>query len=284
MPPGSTRPQRPARCQSSSVSRTSRRGCEVIARCTSRSAARAQARESSACEICGQGLTALGERLVEQGEARRHERVPGRVALEQVVGARRERLQHVAVADDLGGGAVADADVDAERAVDHEHAGPVAHLGEAAREVAVAGRRREHDGGHDLPGHEPHAQVELGGRGRRRDRAGSGTTTSAARRCSRARAARATLVLCPCVRRPAGRSGLPARRGVILHPRTSRRGGGNHDYTPLAGTGCNHDYAGSSLADALIERLQQLQQPLSAAHVTPSGKGRCVCAWRFPAR
>ena len=83
------------------------------------------------------------------------------VALEQVVGARGERLQHVAVADDLGRGAVAHAHVDAEHAVDDEHAGAMADLPEAAGEVAIPGRRREHDRGHDLPGHEPHAQVEL---------------------------------------------------------------------------------------------------------------------------
>ena len=70
--------------------------------------ARAGAREQRARDL-RPGLAALCERLVEQGEARRHERVPGRLALEQVVGARRERLQDVAVADDLGGGAVADA-------------------------------------------------------------------------------------------------------------------------------------------------------------------------------
>ena len=162
MPPGSTRPQRPARCHSSSVSRTSRRGCEVIARWTSRSAARVQARDEQRARDLRPRLDALGERIVEQGEPRRHERVPGRLALEQVVDARGERLQHVAVADDLGRRAVADADVDAERAVDHEQARPVADLGEAAREVAVAGRRGEHRGGHDLTRDEAHAQVELG--------------------------------------------------------------------------------------------------------------------------
>ena len=83
-------------------------------------------------------LDALRERIVEQGEPRRHQRVPGRFALEQVVGARGERLQHVAVADDLGGGAVADAHVDAERAVDHEHARPVADL----RRSSARGRSR----------------------------------------------------------------------------------------------------------------------------------------------
>ena len=41
--------------------------------------------------------------------------------------------------------------------------GPWPTCREAAREVAVAGRRREDDGGHDLPGHEAHAQVELCG-------------------------------------------------------------------------------------------------------------------------
>ena len=37
----------------------------------------------------------------------------------------------------------------------------MADLGEAAREVAGAGRRGEHDGRHDLPRDEAHAQVEL---------------------------------------------------------------------------------------------------------------------------
>ena len=133
MPPGSTRPQRPARCQSSSVSRTSRRGCEVIARWTSRSAARVQARESSAREICGHGLTALRERLVEQGEARRHQRVPGRARAR--AGRRRAAASgcrtspsptiSVAVRSPTR-------HVDAERAVDDEHARPVADLGRSS--------------------------------------------------------------------------------------------------------------------------------------------------------
>ena len=107
------------------------------------------------------GLDALRERVVEQGQPRGHQGVPGRAALEQVVGARGDGLQDVAVADDLRGGAVAHAHVDAEHAVEDEHARPMADLGEAAREVAGARGRGEHDGRHDLPRDEAHAQVEL---------------------------------------------------------------------------------------------------------------------------
>ena len=202
MPPGSTRPQRPARCQSSSVSRTSRRGCEVIARWTSRSAARVQARESSAREICGQGLTRSAN--ASSSSASRAGRARARSsALEQVVGARGERLQHVAVADDLGRRAVADADVDAERAVDHEHAGAVADLRRSSargrsRRAVRRTRRRSRPGGPPAAcaGRAPR-------RGRRRGRAGSGRTTSAARPCSRARATRAT-ARSPCGELPVG--------------------------------------------------------------------------------
>jgi hypothetical protein len=76
--------------------------------------------------------------------------------------SRGQRLQHVALADDLGRRAVADMDVDTQRAIDDQKAGPVTHCGEALREVAVPWGRREHDDRDDLPRHEPHAQVELG--------------------------------------------------------------------------------------------------------------------------
>ena len=92
--------------------------------------AHAGAREKLARDLRPR-LDPLGERVVEQREPGRHERVPGRRALEQVVGARGERLQDVAVADDLGGRAIADANVDAQRTVDQQHARAVADLREA---------------------------------------------------------------------------------------------------------------------------------------------------------
>ena len=126
-------PSGPARCQSRSVRRTSRRGCEVIARWTSRSAARVHARVSSAREICGQGLTRSANASSSSASrvgtsACQADSRSSRSSARAVEG-----LQDVAVADDLGRGAVADADVDGEHAVDHEHARPVADLGEAAR-------------------------------------------------------------------------------------------------------------------------------------------------------
>ena len=57
MPDASTRPQRAARCQSRSTSRTSSRGWQEIARIASRSSARFSARRSRAWAICGQGST-----------------------------------------------------------------------------------------------------------------------------------------------------------------------------------------------------------------------------------
>ena len=67
------------------------------------------------------GLHALRERLVEHREARRHQRPPGDVADEQLVVLAGPALEQVARADQLGGDAVADADVDREHPVEHEH-------------------------------------------------------------------------------------------------------------------------------------------------------------------
>ena len=70
MPLGSTRPQRRAKCQSTSTSRTSSRGCDAIARSTSRSAARRPARRSSSLRDLRPRPRALGERGVEQRRCR----------------------------------------------------------------------------------------------------------------------------------------------------------------------------------------------------------------------
>ena len=56
-PVGSTRPQRSARCHRSRTRRTSSRGCEVIARSTSSSRGRRQARRARIRRICGNGRT-----------------------------------------------------------------------------------------------------------------------------------------------------------------------------------------------------------------------------------
>ena len=122
-----------------------------------------QARESSAREICGHGLMrsakASSSSASLAGTSACHDDSRSSRSSARAV----TRLQHVALADDLGRGAIADTDVDAERAGDHEQPGPVADLGEAVLEVAVARRCGEHGGGHDLARDEPHAQVELCG-------------------------------------------------------------------------------------------------------------------------
>ena len=165
-------------CQSSRVSRSSRRGCEVIARWTSRSAARMHGAEQLAGDL-RPGLDPLGERVVEECEARGHERMPGRVALEQIVGAgretaagrRRRRRSRWPCGRRRATSTLSDA-------VDHEQAGSVTDLGEAALEVAVprpASRRRRPS----RPAARPGACAgRVRRRGRRRDRGGSGTTRS----------------------------------------------------------------------------------------------------------
>ena len=244
MPPGSTRPQRPARCQSSSVIRTSRRGCEVIARWTSRSAVRAQARASRACEICGQGLTRSANASSSRARRAGTSAFQVELALEQVVGARGERLQHVAVADDLRGGAVAHAHVDAEHAVEDRARRARGRPGRSS----ARGRRRRPARRTRRPSRPAARRGACAGRAarpdRRRGRADSGRTRLAARRCWTVRAAPATAP-CPALkmaveqrwrsspnwlREPSRRPGPSRRCTVILRLVYPARKAGNHDY------------------------------------------------------
>ena len=220
MPPGSTRPQRPARCQSSSVSRTSRRGCERDrALHVQIAGARARRARSSACEICGHGLDALGERVVEQREARRHERVPGRRRAR--AGRRRAPASgcstspsptiSVAVRSPTRTSTLSAPSITSTP-------GPVPTSAKQRERSQSPAGVDEDDGRHDLAGDQAHAQVELGGEvvveveqvavRRRRQR----------RRCSRARAARATAARCPCVA-----TALSRRDGVLLATSVGRR-------------------------------------------------------------
>ena len=259
MPPGSTRPQRPARCQSSSVSRTSRRGWEVIARCTSRSAARVQARESSAREICGQGLTrsanASSSSARRVGTSACHaDSRSSRSSARAASGCSTSPSPTISVAVRSP---TRTSTVSAPSITSTP--GPVADLGEAAREIAVAGRRRRTPR-RSRPAAPPGASA---GRARRRDRrrgrAGSGTTRSAARPCSRARASAATArsrspdapgeLRCRAPRelvdgrRP---SASLRRRSVILRLVAQRDRQVITITKPFAGVPCNRDYAAST--------------------------------------
>ena len=161
MPPGSTFPQRAPRCQSSSARRTSSRGWQAIARWTSRSLARLPARRRRASRICGHG------RMRSAKPASSIATRPGRSTChfaercEQLVGARVPRLQQVARAHELGRGAVADLDVDRDRAVEQQQPWGRRSRRGPLRGIAVADLDLEHDDGRHLADDHAHADVEL---------------------------------------------------------------------------------------------------------------------------
>ena len=165
---------------SSSVRRTSSRGWHVIARCTLEiaGAPRRPAAEQRVRDLRPRPHP-LGERLVEQREPCRHERPPAPICARAGRRCRRsQRLQQVARADELGGGAVADARVDREHAVEHEHPEPVAgSAANHARESHSPAGGVEHARGRHLAGDDAACAGRAPGPGRRRGRAGSGTTT-----------------------------------------------------------------------------------------------------------
>ena len=137
IPPGSTRPQRAARCQRSSASRTSRRGWQEIAR--------------SSVEVAGSALGAtqqrlgdlrprpdpLGEVVVKQREPSRLQRHPRTVALDHVVDARgRSGWSRSPGAEQLAHRAISDARVRHQQTVQYQQAGPMPHRGQPRSEIA----------------------------------------------------------------------------------------------------------------------------------------------------
>ena len=88
------------------------------------------ARRSSARAIWGHGRTRSAKPASSTATRVGHENVPRRSARQQLVGAAVARLQQVAGADELGGRAVADLDVEREHAVEQQ------------QPQAAAGRRR----------------------------------------------------------------------------------------------------------------------------------------------
>ena len=143
-------PQRAARCHSSSARRTSRRGCEAIARWTSRSPARLAARRSRARTICGHGRTRSAKAGVEHGDAAGDERRASRGSTR--AGRRRAgpRVEQVARAHELGGRPIADLDVDREHSFEQKQARAAGAGRRPAERDAVADPDLEHDDGRHL--------------------------------------------------------------------------------------------------------------------------------------
>ena len=198
MPECSTRPQRRAKCHSTSTSRTSSRGCEAMARSTSRSAARLPTRRSSSCVICGHGRARSANAVVQHGQARRLQRAPAGDVLEDLLRRAHARLQQVTGADQLGRRPVADARVHGDHAVQHQQAGSATDDGEPRVEVALADLRLDHRRGDHLARREPHPQVEGVGEVvvgveqeavRRRELACPGGRSARSGHCERRRAA-----------------------------------------------------------------------------------------------
>lgn len=94
----------------------------------------------------------LGERLVEQGEADRDERSPHRLARQQHLRLRPQRLQEVAGSHQLDGGPVADADAERQHAVENEDPGTAVHCLEPIFEIHPSGVDLHHLRGGGRPG------------------------------------------------------------------------------------------------------------------------------------
>ncbi len=176
-PPGSTLPQRAARCQSSSTSRTSSRGWHEIARCTVEiwrpplgAPAAARARSGAT------DRTRSGEIGVEQRQPRRAQRPPARAARRRRSSSvLRRGLQQVAGAEQLGRDAVADPRLGRHQPVEQQQPGAGADgLRTSCRAHTRRSRRRAC--ARSRAGARRTASARRApGAGRRRGRAGSRT-------------------------------------------------------------------------------------------------------------
>ena len=231
-------PSEPARCHSSSVRRTSRRGWSVIARCTFRSPARLPARRSSASEICGHGLTRSANASSSSAKRDGHERAPAPMSRSSRSSAPRS---HGCSTSPAPTSSVAERSPTrtstASTPSTHEHAGPPADA--AAKPLPTRSQRRRRSASNDDRGHTWRATSACAGRaprpGRRRDRAGSGTTTARLARVVARELPRCRPLTCRCrcvarrvspavLRRdwmPRSAPSLSATSGGAIHDRTS---------------------------------------------------------------
>ncbi len=104
---------------------------------------------------------ALGEVAVEHRELRRAQHAPPARAHDQLIRGRSERLKQIAGADQLGGGATADPDLERDQTVEDEQPEALPRGIEPGRQVARPDPDLEDPGGGELPGRDPRADVEL---------------------------------------------------------------------------------------------------------------------------
>ena len=159
---GSTRPQRAARCQSSSTSRTSSRGCTRSRAARRRSSARRSGRGAAARgRSAATASTRSANSSSSSAKRRRPQRPPAHVALDQVVDPRAQRLEQVAGAEQLGDRPVDDPRVHRDQPLGDEQPGAVPGRDEPSVEIARPGPGLEHPSRRHLARGDPGAHVEL---------------------------------------------------------------------------------------------------------------------------